>query len=132
MDISCRIRHRRYATGASTVGRQTLGSARDRKRKCNPWTVIWHRPQTAMMTLDNGATDGESDSHTVILGGVERLEEPVDCLRGKSDSRILHHQTHMTVFVFFGSNQQLPRTIVNCTHRVASISEQVQDDLLQL
>ena len=32
------------------------------------------------MTLDNGATDGESDAHTVIFRGVERFEESVRSL----------------------------------------------------
>ncbi|MGB8918760.1 MAG: hypothetical protein WCC89_18040 [Candidatus Sulfotelmatobacter sp.] len=33
-----------------------------------------------MMTLDDGATDGESDAHTVIFRGVERFEESVRSL----------------------------------------------------
>src|SRR5271163_3491006 len=85
-----------------------------------------------MMTLDNGAANRESDTHTVILGGVERLEEFVGSLRGKSDSRILHRQKHMIIWVSFGSDQQLPRTIVNRTHCVGCIPDEVQDDLLQL
>ena len=60
-----------------------------------------------MMTLNNGATDGESDSHTVILGGVERFEKSVRSLRGKSNSRIFHRQTHMIVFVFFVGGPQV-------------------------
>jgi hypothetical protein len=58
-----------------------------------------------MMTLNNGATDGEPDSHPVILGGVERFEESVGSLIGKSNSRIFHRQAHLTVFVFFGSDE---------------------------
>ena len=85
-----------------------------------------------MMTLNNGATDGEPDSHTVILGGVERFEEPVRSLRVEPDSRILHRQPYMIVFVPFSFNQQLPRTIVDRAHRVGCIPDQVQDDLLQL
>jgi hypothetical protein len=58
-----------------------------------------------MMTLNNGATDGEPDSHTVILGGVERFEESVRSLIGKSNSRIFHRQTHLIVLAFFGSDE---------------------------
>src|SRR5271167_4712939 len=84
------------------------------------------------MTLDDGPADRESDSHTVILGGVERFEEPVRSLRVKPDSRILYRQAHMIVFIPFSSNQQLPRTIVDRAHSVGCIPDQVQDDLLQL
>ena len=85
-----------------------------------------------MMTLDNGTTDGKSDSHTVILRGVERFEEPVRSLRIEPDSRILHRQTHTITFVSLGFDQQLPRTIMDEAHRVGCVPEQVQDYLLQL
>jgi hypothetical protein len=58
-----------------------------------------------MMTLDDGPANGEPDSHTVILGGVERFEESVRRVRGKSNSHILDRQTHMIVFVCFGSDE---------------------------
>src|SRR5271170_6234694 len=85
-----------------------------------------------MMTLDNGATDGESDSHTVILRGVERLEESVRSLRIEPHSRILYRQTHTIAFVSVGSDEQVPRTIVDGAHRVGCIPDEIQDDLLQL
>jgi len=85
-----------------------------------------------MMAFDNRAANGESDSHPVIFRSVERLEKPVRNLWGESDSCILHRQTHMIVFVSLSSDQQLPGTIVNCTHGVGSIPKQVQNDLLQL
>jgi hypothetical protein len=84
------------------------------------------------MTLDYGAANRESYAHTVTLGGVERFEEPVRSLRGESYSRIFYGKGHMMVFVFFSSDEQLPRAIVDRTHCVGSISQQVQDHLLQL
>jgi hypothetical protein len=102
MDISRRIRRGRYAAGTSAGARQNFWSTGDRKQKSDSRTAIWRCPQSTVMTLDYGPTDGETDSHTVTLGCVERFEEPVRILKGKSDSRILHHQTHMIVFVSFG------------------------------
>src|ERR1700693_1996543 len=84
------------------------------------------------MTLDNGATDGESNSHAVILGGVKRFEKSVGSVRGKSNSRILHRQTYTIVFVCFGSDKQFPRTIRDGAHRLRGVQNEVQDDLLKL
>src|SRR5579864_8355015 len=105
MDISCRIRHGSYATVASTVARQTLWPAGDRKRKCNPRTVIWRRPEAAMMTLDNRTADRQSDSHTFILGRVEGFEKPVCRLRLETDSSIAHAEAHAIIVIWFSPNQ---------------------------
>src|SRR3984893_15725201 len=85
-----------------------------------------------MMTLDNGSTDGKADSHTATLSGIERLEEPARSLRLETRPRILHGQAHTIILVSFGSDHQLPRTIVDAAHRVQGVPEQVQDDLLKL
>src|SRR5580704_224936 len=105
MDISRRIRHGRYATGASTVARQTLWSAGDRERKCNSRTVIWRRPQVAMMTLDNRTADRQSDSHTPILRRVEGFEKFIRSLRFEADSNIAHAEAHPIIVIWFSSNQ---------------------------
>ena len=71
-----------------------------------------------MMTLNNGSTDGEPDSHAIILSGVERFEESARSLRVEAGSCILYGEAHAIAFVSFGSNQQLPRTIVDAAHCV--------------
>ena len=38
----------------------------------------------------------------------------------------------MVAFLPFGPDQQLSRTIIDGAHRVQSIAEQIQNDLLQL
>src|SRR5262249_24659175 len=38
----------------------------------------------------------------------------------------------VTVFLSLGFNQQLPRSILYVDHRIRSVAEQVQDDLLKL
>jgi hypothetical protein len=43
----------------------------------------------------------------------------------------LHGQSH-TTFISVGSDHQLPRTILDSAHRVRSIPDEVQDDLLEL
>jgi hypothetical protein len=67
----------------------------------------------------------------VILCRVERFEESVRSLRIEPDSSILHGQAY-ALSVSFGSNQQLPRTIVDSAHCFGCVAEQVQDHLLKL
>src|SRR5580692_1803840 len=104
MDISRRIRHGRYATVASMIARQTLWFAGDRKRKRNSRTLIWRRPQAAMMTLDNRTADRQSDSHALILCRVEGFEESVRRLRFEADSNICHAEAHPVIIIRFSSN----------------------------
>src|SRR5580765_8555801 len=85
-----------------------------------------------MMTLDDRATDEKADPHTATLRCVERLEELVHIVRFQTDARILHGQARTIVFVPFGSDHQLPRTIVDSVHGVRGVPEQVEDDLLKL
>ena len=58
------------------------------------------------MSINNGAIDGESDSHTVILLVENDLKGSVGSVRGKSGFRVLHRQTYTIVFVSFGSEVQ--------------------------
>ncbi len=85
-----------------------------------------------MMTFDNGATDGQPDTHPAILGGVKRFEKLVQVLRSKTHACVLYAQAHLITFVSFGSDDQLSRTIVYAAHRVGGIQEQIQHDLLKL
>jgi hypothetical protein len=93
-------------------------SARNRKSKRGSRTIIWRRPQTAMMTFDNEATDGEANPHTASLSGVESFEEFGIILRVEAHPCILRDQSHMIPFVSLGSDQQLPRTIVDAAHSI--------------
>ena len=57
------------------------------------------------MTLDNGATHRQSDSHPASLGCVERVKEFVEALSIYTYARILHCEAHMVVVVTFTSDQ---------------------------
>ena len=85
-----------------------------------------------MMPLDDRAADRQPNTHTAAFGGIEGFEQPLEILRIDTGTGILHAQTHTIVSFSLGSDQQLPRAVVNTDHRVGSIAEQVQDDLLQL
>src|SRR5437879_3551601 len=85
-----------------------------------------------MMTLDDGATDGQANPHTVAFSRVERIEELVHRLRFQTRPRVLHSQTNAIAFVSFGSDHQLPWTVLDVAHRVRGVQEQVQHHLLKL
>ena len=85
-----------------------------------------------MMSLDDRAADRQPDTHTAAFGGVEGFEQPLEILRIDTDAGILHAQTHMIISFSLGSDQELPGAVLNTNHRVGSIAEQVQGDLLQL
>src|ERR1700730_9938749 len=61
--------------------RDVLRHLRNRKREHGTRTVIRRGPEMAVMTLDNGATHRQADSHPAGLGCVERLKEFVEALR---------------------------------------------------
>ena len=85
-----------------------------------------------MMSLDDRATDGQPDTHTAALGGVEGFEQPLDILSIDTGAGILHAQTYTVISFSEGSNQELPGAALNTNHRVRGIAKQVQGDLLEL
>src|SRR5258707_9336347 len=103
----------------------SLGAAGNTKRKRRSRTVVGCGPYTAMMTLDDGATDGQANPHAVALSRVERIEELVNGLRFQTHPRVLHSQTDAIGFVSFGSDHQLPWSVLDVAHRVRGVQEQV-------
>src|SRR5467141_1483454 len=112
--------------------RPTCWNAGNGKGKRGAGPVIRFAPQTTTMLFDDGTADGQSDAHSTALGRVKGLKELVHDVGLEANADILHRQAHTIAFVTFSSDEELPRTIVHADHRVRSIAEQVQDDLLKL
>ena len=51
------------------------------------------------MTFYDGAADGQSDSHAIVLGCVKCIKHSIHGLRVETNPGILHGQAHTTVFV---------------------------------
>jgi hypothetical protein len=85
-----------------------------------------------MMSFDDGAADGEADTHAIAFRRVEGVEQFFHVLGIDAHARIPHAYTHTIAVLPFGSDQQVPRAIVHVNHRVGGVAEQVQDDLLEL
>src|ERR1039458_6868595 len=84
------------------------------------------------MSLDNGAADRYPDSHSIAFRCKERFEELVRGLRGETDSRIFHAKAHPIPLIAFGFDQQFSWAIFDSAHRIRSIPQQIQNDLLKL
>ena len=84
------------------------------------------------MALDNGTADAQAHPHSVTLGGVEGFKESLHVLRCDAHARVLDCQPHAIALVFFGSDDQFPRTVINANHCVRSVPEQIEHDLLKL
>jgi hypothetical protein len=85
-----------------------------------------------MMLLDDRAADRQPYTHTPALGGVESFEQLLEILAIHTDTGILHAQTYTIRPFSLGPDQQLPGAVLNCSHCIRGIAEQVQGDLLQL
>ena len=109
-----------------------LDVAGNGKREGGARAIVRLCPEAAVMSLDDGAADGEPDAHAVALRRVEGVEQLVHALAVEAHAGIPHAQAHTIAVVPFGSDQQLPRAIVHVGHRVGGVAEQVQDDLLEL
>src|ERR1700730_15494525 len=112
--------------------RRTFWNAGNGKGKRGTGPVIRFAPQTTTVLFDDGTADGQSDAHSTALAGEEGLKELVHDVGLEANADILHRQAHTIAFVTFSSDEELPRTIVHADHRVSTIAEQVQDDLLKL
>src|SRR5262245_24903262 len=96
----------------------------NRKQKGGTWAVIRLCPETAVVSLDDGAADGEADSHAVAFRRVEGLEQLGHVLRVDADPGIAHAHAHtIAVLVFFGSDQQLPWPIVRGSHGIRRVAD---------
>src|SRR6516225_2323384 len=85
-----------------------------------------------MMSIDNRVAKRKPDSHSIGFGCIESLKEFCGGFRPETNSRIYYTKPHPITFIPFCFDEQLPRAIAYCAHGVRSISQQVQDNLLQL
>src|SRR5215469_2747891 len=95
---SCRI----CPVGMSFYFFQSLGAARDSKRKCGSGSIIGCCPKTSMMSFDNGMANMQPDSHSIVLGCVESLEEFVRSFRCEAESDIFDAEAHLVRPLPFG------------------------------
>src|SRR5882757_2296298 len=87
------------------------------------------------MRLDDRARDGQSHTHAVRLGGVERLEQPLHLSRFESGARILHAQAglrHSIAYLATPVDYQDTLRFLDWVHCIHSIDNEVEQNLLEL
>src|SRR5262249_24798557 len=87
------------------------GSTGDGKREGGPRSVIRFSPEATLMSLDDGAADGQPYPHTVALCGVQGVEQIVRALAVEAGASIPHGHTDMIAVLSLGPDQQCPRAI---------------------
>src|SRR6267143_5468860 len=112
--------------------RNALRATGNGKRECRAWPIMVLRPETTSMSLDNRAAHRQPDTHTAALGRVKGIEGFVHVLTAEANAGIPYGQAHAAVALAVGPDQQLSRAILNIGHGVRGVSEQIQDDLLEL
>ena len=88
----------------------------ERERRSRPF--VRRCPQTATVSFDDGSTDGQSDSHSVILGCIECVEQSISGRRIQAGANVFYGQSYAVWVVAFRSDHQVPRTILDVRHGV--------------
>src|SRR5260370_38464773 len=85
-----------------------------------------------MMSLNDGAADGEPDTHTVAFRRVEGVKQLVHVLRIDAHAVVPDAQAHMIAVLAFGADQQAPRATVHILHRYGAVHAKFQAHLLNV
>ena len=75
-------------------GMPARGRARSRESERSTRAIVVGGPQLATMTLDDGATDREANTHAVGFSREEYIEQFAERIWLDADTRVAHRQTH--------------------------------------
>ena len=109
-----------------------VGQAEQERR---PGALICLGPQTATMSLDDRARDGQSHAHPVGFSGVKRLKQPLHLSRFETRARILHAKAGLRYSIAYlatPADYQDAFRFLGCVHRIHSIDDQIEENLLEL
>ena len=84
------------------------------------------------MAFNDGAADGEPHAHPGSLGRIERAEDFLQALWVDANAGVAHRKMDFVGTLSGGCDQQIARPIVDFSHRVGSIQDQVEENLLKL
>ena len=65
------------------------------------------------MSFNNRTAEREAYPHAVVLGCIERIEEPIDSIGNEADTGVPHNEPHAFVIVALRFDQQLSRPVVD-------------------
>src|SRR4030095_3822002 len=111
------------------AGPAAIGQRKWQSRPASPARLC---PQTPLMCFDDRPADGEANPETSELGTVERSEDAFGVVRIQARPGILNHNDNLAAAAIARSDLQLTWPFGTAAHRFNCISNQVQNDLLQL
>ena len=82
------------------------------------------------MGFDNRAADREAHAHAVGLRRVEWFKETRQSFRAQPGAGVSHRDAHAFRLDTRRADVQLSVAVLNATHRLDSIEDEVEDDLL--
>ncbi len=84
------------------------------------------------MSFDDRTTDRQTDPHAFLLGGVERVEQPMDVFRLHADTTVADRKFDIAAVMPAHPNLQLRLIRLKLFHRIDAVEHQVQQHLLDL
>src|SRR5262245_51459460 len=99
--------------------------------KCSAATAPVRGPDPSFVGENDGARNGKSDPHALILGGEEGIEYLTELVRWNPRAGIGNRNLDRRTAVQFGAADH-GTTVRNGGHRIHAVDDEVEDDLLQL
>src|SRR6202034_4061729 len=103
-----------------------------RKLKRSTVSRVRGGPQTAAMRFDNRAADRQAQADSCLLCRKKSLEDMVDQFWRESAAAIADTDQNLASFGCLCRDGKLSRPSRDCTHRLDSVCDEIQDHLLQL
>src|ERR1700733_65949 len=82
--------------GAASRNHRTWRCAGQRKQERGTRAIVSLSPQSALVTLDNAATDGQANAHSATLGGVKGVKKFMCLLGIEPGPRVADGYMHMS------------------------------------
>src|SRR6516164_6847952 len=85
-----------------------------------------------MVRLDNRASDGESQTHSVLLSCKKRTRNAIPAIRRNAMTAVHYTHPNNSRSICFGSKRELPLRRGCIVHGIHAIQNKIQQHLLQL
>ena len=89
-------------------------------------------PDFTAVHLYDGARDGQSKSRAMVLGGVERIKDPIELIVWNARSRINHRNPRLRFPVARRLDNYLVTATSDASHRIHRVCRQIEPHLVEM